>query len=1081
MKLPKISKSLAILATLAVCLLSIVLYFNEWSGIQYPASDGTGTGAGSAVSNNFMHTEAQAATAKSLTNSVEKHKATSQELTALRRLFMAEFMEKTATVRDSGGFMFAGRSVDPATVGKVTSFAKPHDDETLGSVSAFMVQLRDNPLSTDYREIFGNVPLSSYVPPRGYVLMLTEAELTGISELDCVDFIFEVTPQYKIDPFLTWLAEKSQLDVHLDVFVNLYNEADEQAVHRRLRELGCTMEKAESFSGTKRMKGTVALSMLAEIAKIGGVEWIEKRAEMKFSNNLAVLEPRMNVATVWNTWGLEGAGQTIGHADTGLDTGNTNTLHLDLRGRVIGSATWNGRGSWSDLNMHGTHTAGSIIGNGAQSGGQFSGVAPKATLFHQSIGTATGQLWLPDDLAFLFDEAAQRGAFIHSDSWGDSTFGLYSVYEEMVDTYVWGNQDFLPVFAAGNDGTDGYYTSAITNYLTQYGIVIPDAIQDGIIDSMSIGSPSYAKNALAVGATESDRTDGPQSTRTYFSMWPSDYSVDPIKSDLVTVGSISSNGYHQGMAAFSSRGPTYCDRIKPDITAPGCNVISTRSSVSGAGIGWGVYTPNPKYLYCGGTSMACPLAAGAAALVREHLVEREGIETPTAALLRATLINGAESLFPGQYGTGAKQEIPAETPNHVEGWGQVNVGETLYQSGSGTIFIDRIFEGTMRSGDSGSLSITVVNTNVPLRITLAWADYPLRSWAAYNYEVINDLDVAVIAPSSEVFWGNGVDGGDWRNTIERIVIENPQLGTYTVSIIAYRIMVSGSLPALVISGGIAGLQPIVVPELIDDTSPKADGYPALARVHSVFPYTITNPVDFAWAVGDVNAATGSWTHVSVAAEADDQTYLATIDGPLVVGEVYYVWDVPDAFMPITNRFSIVPYDVVPAVFSQTFGYIGGATNFSVAANTEWFVESTNDWIDVVLGAGTNNGVAAYSVLTNYVAVSRNGSILVFGGDVTNTVSVLQGAWNKQPDAPLLPSPVFSMNGGQALLSFMGERNTVYTLQGKVTLTDSEWIDLDTQTVYDNGVVTLTADEFPGYLTLPDTAFFRIKAIALAPE
>ena len=74
-----------------------------------------------------------------------------------------------------------------------------------------------------------------------------------------------------------------------------------------------------------------------------------------------------------------------------------------------------------------------------------------------------------------------------------------------------------------------------------------------------------------------------------------------------------------------------------------------------------------------------------------------------------------------------------------------------------------------------------------------------------------------------------------------------------------------------------------------------------------------------------------------------------------------------------------------------------------------------------------------------------------------------------------------MSGNQVSLSFMGERNITYTLQGKVALTDAEWIDLDTQTVYDNGVVTLIATAFPSYPSLPDTAFFRIKAVTLAPE
>jgi serine protease AprX len=42
----------------------------------------------------------------------------------------------------------------------------------------------------------------------------------------------------------------------------------------------------------------------------------------------------------------------------------------------------------------------------------------------------------------------------------------------------------------------------------------------------------------------------------------------------------------------------------------------------------------------GGTSMACPLVAGCAALVRQYFVD-ERDTSPSAALLKATLVNGA--------------------------------------------------------------------------------------------------------------------------------------------------------------------------------------------------------------------------------------------------------------------------------------------------------------------------------------------------------------------------------------------------------------------------------------------------------
>ncbi|MEK7790051.1 MAG: S8 family serine peptidase, partial [Deltaproteobacteria bacterium] len=86
------------------------------------------------------------------------------------------------------------------------------------------------------------------------------------------------------------------------------------------------------------------------------------------------------------------------------------------------------------------------------------------------------------------------------------------------------------------------------------------------------------------------------------------WGAEPIASDMPS-------NNPNGLAAFSSRGPTPDGRLKPDVVAPGTNVLSARSHMPNSEKLWGEY--NEHYLWSGGTSMATPLVSGSAALVRQ--------------------------------------------------------------------------------------------------------------------------------------------------------------------------------------------------------------------------------------------------------------------------------------------------------------------------------------------------------------------------------------------------------------------------------------------------------------------------------
>ena len=625
-------------------------------------------------------------------------------------------------------------SVQKAGIQQIQAYEK---EET----GYYIVQF-DGPVENSWKEALKDTgaDIFDYIPDFAFIVRMDATEEDMVRAIAHVRWIGIYQPSYRIsqsafDKMFTKEAAEAETPSVL-LRITVFPGEDFDRIKSEITALDGIVIDEITTKWKTTFKIEIPPDKIADLPPISGIKWVEPWPKWRLFNDKST--DVISVRTPRDTHGLYGAGQTVGVCDTGLDQGSTipANLHDDFEDGSGGSRVTRifdrVRDGADDVNSgHGTHVAGSVLGNGLESGSDpssntfpftcFAGMAPKAGLVFQAVeDNLTESLsGLPPDLNILFSQADGAGADLHTNSWGNSTVsGMYSSNSQDVDEYMWSHKDFLILFSAGNDGID--------------------MDGDGVVDLYSLGEPATAKNCLTVGASEGNRPT--LITSTWGGSWPFDYSVNPIYSDLLADDP-------DGMAAFSSRGPCLDGRYKPDIVAPGTYILSTRSSLV-SGTGWEVY--DDYYMYNDGTSMACPLTAGAAALMREYLINEKEFTSPSAALIKAALLNTAEDISPGQHGTGAAQEIPdSPVPNNVEGWGRLNLGNGVYpQSPFNILYYDE--QSSLNTGEHREYAINVSGSGFPLKINLVWTDYP-GSTAAQG-GLVNDLDLQVTDPSSTVHY-----------------------------------------------------------------------------------------------------------------------------------------------------------------------------------------------------------------------------------------------------------------------------------------------------------------------------------------
>jgi hypothetical protein len=389
----------------------------------------------------------------------------------------------------------------------------------------------------------------------------------------------------------------------------------------------------------------------------------------------------------------------------------------------------------TDLNSgakdwHGTfvagHAAGAYLDDRDPRGFIYGiGMAPNAALLSQDNKKTASSLCA---------ETVSSGGSgaVQNNSWGAGTHDPmdYTSQEAAFDALVRNAAspgDPLPLticFSAGNDGTAG---------LTR---------------------PKAAKNLIVTGNSENYRPDAGGTE------------ADDIR-QIYT-------GAHA-----SSHGNCGDGRIRPHVVAPG---EWTSSANYDSHPGEKEYVDD-KITWGGGTSGASPKTAGACALLTEWWRHHTSGSTPSPALLRALVVNGAEPIDAG-----------GAIPNNVQGWGRLNV-DAIVRDDVHRSYVDQTAMLSSR-GDFRTWMIRPSDPTRPLWITLAWTDPPGApgTGTATAPAVVNRLALRVTSKGL-LYRGNqftagwsapdtGTDREGWDNT-QCVYLRPQDLGdTVEVSVTA---------------------------------------------------------------------------------------------------------------------------------------------------------------------------------------------------------------------------------------------------------------------------------------------------------
>lgn len=598
-----------------------------------------------------------------------------------------------------------------------------------------LVQLHAVPTESERSALAAaGIELLGYIPDNAWLALVSGRVDLGSPSFSLVRWAGPLLPEDKIAPALrsngvgSWAIEPDgQVNLQLVFFKDVSASAAEQLIERHQ---GQVMQSGNGSSYVVRFRDA---SIIEQLGAEDSVQWIDNGPTPKLPRDAGPTggddvdsiqndgaRGRTNVNNLQTAYpGAIGTGTRLGVWDGGVDP-----THPDFAGRL-----WVDPGHSDPSNDHGTHVAGTMAGDGSNS--QSAGGTP-----NQWRGIATAaQIYSYDNNDLWFE--SHQGAIqtnnvdLSQNSWGgfftSATCDTHNVYsldaqkmERLVTGESYGKAIFVNVAASNfrdgtsDDDTDPYPICGFSS-------------TPPFINYTSLSDVGSAKNIISVGATLKDASD----TMTDFSSW----------------------------------GPTKDGRLKPDIVAPGQDIVST--------------LPGGAYGANSGTSMATPHISGISALLIQRYRTVFNKQAFLPSTIKAVLLHTAKDL---------RDTFVYYTPgpDFASGYG---IADALaaYETLSTTL----VLEGQLANGATDVHNFTVNSSATPVKVTVAWDDFTPELNA--NPKLVNNLDLELVAPDGTTIhlpWvldpnnpGNAATRGvDSMNNVEQVYLENPAMGNWTIRV-----------------------------------------------------------------------------------------------------------------------------------------------------------------------------------------------------------------------------------------------------------------------------------------------------------